>query len=73
MPHNLKKELAVAASVSELPFGRRRKPAEHEGTSVVSEMLLAALLFFTDEMDGFEVFKCAFGETDGRQDGLERG
>jgi hypothetical protein len=59
MPCDLKEELAIAASISELPFGRwaKWKPAEHERTSVVSEMLLAGFPLFADEGDGLELTK----------------
>jgi hypothetical protein len=59
MPRNLKKELVTAPSVSELSFGWRakRKPAQHERTSVASEILLAALSLSADEGDGFQLTK----------------
>lgn len=57
MPGNLKEELAVAPSVGELIFGwwAKRKAAEHEGTSVVGEVLLATLPFLADEGYGLEL------------------
>jgi hypothetical protein len=57
MPGDVKEEPAVASSVGELIFGWRakRKAAEHEGTSVVGEGLLAILPFLADESYGFEL------------------
>jgi hypothetical protein len=57
MPGNLKEELAVAASVGELIFAwwAKRKAAEHEGASVVGEVLLATLPFLADEGYGLEL------------------
>jgi hypothetical protein len=59
---NLKKEFAVAPRVSELAQGRpaKRKTAEHEGTGMEGEFLIAVFALLTNEQDGLHLLPSAF-------------
>ena len=59
MGDNLQKELAVLATMNQLP-GRgaaQGESAEHEWAGVVRQLLLSIPTLFSDELDGVELFE----------------
>jgi hypothetical protein len=69
MTENLKEEPSIASRVKQLVSRRpaERESAEHKGSSVKSELLLAAFALFPDELDGFDLFQPALADAEGRQ------
>ncbi len=74
MSDDLQKEPPVASGVGSLAARRpaKRDTAKNKRSDVVSKFLLVLITPLADQSDGFQVFKLALGETDGRQYGLGR-
>lgn len=70
MASNFEKEFAITAEVGELPLARAAKgnTTEDKRSGIIDKLLLSVITLFTDESDGLELLKAAFGDMDLRQE-----
>ena len=70
MTGDVEEELAIAAGVAKLGFGRptKRNATKNERAGVEGKFLLAVVSLFTDKLDGFQMLQLALADSNNGRD-----